>query len=134
MVAINSVILGGNLTRDPELRQVKENQVASFGIAVNEKYKTKDGDTREKVCFVDVEAWGKVGANCAEYLGKGASVLVEGKLCFDSWEGQDGQKKSRHKIQASRVHFISSKGKSKGEDSPETGSPSTPPPSGDVPF
>lgn len=111
MVSINIVILGGNLTRDPEVRYTPQGSaVASFGLAVNRSFKTKDGGQKEEVCFVDVETWGRQAETVGEYLKKGRPVLVEGRLVMDSWEGKDGQKRTRHKVTAMRVQFLGSRG------------------------
>ena len=110
MVSVNIVILGGNLTRDPEVRYTPQGSaVASFGLAVNRSFKTKDGGQKEEVCFVDVETWGRQAETVGEYLKKGRPVLVEGSLKLDSWEGKDGQKRTRHKVTAMRVQFLGSR-------------------------
>lgn len=118
MVSINIVILGGNLTRDPEVRYTPQGSaVASFGLAVNRSFKTKDGGQKDEVCFVDVETWGRQAETVGEYLKKGRPVLVEGRLVMDSWEGKDGQKRTRHKVTAMRVQFLGSRGQS-GQSAP----------------
>ena len=110
MVSVNTVILGGNLTRDPEVRYTPQGTaVAKLGLAVNQTYRTKDGEKREDVCFVDVEVWARQAETCGEYLKKGSSVLVEGTLKLDTWDDREtGKKRSRHKIRARRVQFLSS--------------------------
>jgi len=123
MVSINIVILGGNLTRDPEVRYTPQGSaVASFGLAVNRTFKTKDGGQKDEVCFVDVETWGRQAETVGEYLKKGRPVLVEGRLVMDSWEGKDGTKRTRHKITAMRVQFLGSRGQS-GASAPAAGGP-----------
>jgi single-strand DNA-binding protein len=132
MVSINIVILGGNLTRDPEVRYTPQGSaVASFGLAVNRSFKTKDGGQKDEVCFVDVETWGRQAETVGEYLKKGRPVLVEGRLVMDSWEGKDGQKRTRHKVTAMRVQFLGSRGQSapapaKGESAQEIAPPAAP--------
>ncbi len=119
MVSINSVILGGNLTRDPEVRYTPQGTaVARLGLAVNQVYRTKDGEKKEDVCFVDVEVWARQAETCSEYLKKGRAVLVEGTLKLDTWTDRDGQKRSKHKVRARRVHFLSTPG---GEDRRSSG-------------
>ena len=109
MVSINTVILGGNLTRDPEVRYTPQGTaVARLGLAVNQTYKTKDGEKREDVCFIDVEVWARQAETCGEYLKKGSSILVEGNLKLDTWDDREtGKKRSKHKIRARRVQFLS---------------------------
>ncbi len=102
---INVVVLAGNLTRDPELKVTQSGQpVANIGLAVNRKWKSKDGEAREETLFITVVAWGKTAELCAEHLRKGASVAVEGRLQSRSWE-TDGQKRSTIEVVADRVHF-----------------------------
>jgi single-strand DNA-binding protein len=128
MVSINIVILGGNLTRDPEVRYTPQGSaVASFGLAVNRSFKTKDGGQKEEVCFVDVETWGRQAETVGEYLKKGRPVLVEGRLMLDSWEGKDGQKRTRHKVTAMRVQFLGSRGAPAAAPAPG-GAEAAPPP------
>ena len=107
MVNINTVILGGNLTRDPEVRYTPQGTaVASLGLAVNRSFRSKEGEKKQEVCFIDVEAWGRQAETCGEFLKKGSPVLVEGRLVQDNWEGKDGQKRTRHKVSAFRVQFL----------------------------
>ncbi|MFH1039331.1 MAG: single-stranded DNA-binding protein [PVC group bacterium] len=120
MVSVNTVILGGNLTRDPEVRYTPQGTaVARLGLAVNQVYRTKDGERKEDVCFVDVEVWARQAETCGEYLKKGSSVLIEGSLKLDTWtDKESGQKRSKHKIRARRVQFLSAPagGGARGED------------------
>lgn len=121
MVSVNTVILGGNLTRDPEVRYTPQGTaVARLGLAVNQVYRTKDGEKKEDVCFVDVEVWARQAETCNEYLKKGRAVLVEGTLKLDTWtDRESGQKRSKHKVRARRVHFLSSPGGEDRRDSSE---------------
>ena len=106
MAGVNKVFLLGNLTRDPELRYTANGfAVAGFGIAVNRKYK-QDNEWKEEVCFVDITVWGKQGENCAEYLHKGSSAFIEGRLNFRSWETEQGQKRSKLEVVATNVQFL----------------------------
>lgn len=109
MIHVNTVVIAGRLTRDPQVRQTTSGTaVGSFGIAVNERYRTRDGEDREKTAFTDVEVWGRQAESCAEYLTKGAPVLVEGKLQSESWEDRSsGERRSRILVRANRVHFLS---------------------------
>jgi len=84
MASLNKVLLIGNLTRDPELRQLKTgSNVANMRMAISEKYKSKDGRDVETVCYVDVEAWSKLADLCGQYLTKGSPIMVEGMLKMD---------------------------------------------------
>lgn len=124
---LNDVKLAGNLTRDPELRAVGDSCVANFGLAINNKYKTAAGESKEEVTFVDVECWGKQAENCQNYIGKGCNVLIEGALKFDQWE-KDGIKRSKLTINARRVSFITFKDRDEqqGQESMNTSRPVAP--------
>lgn len=115
-VSYNKVILAGNLTRDPQLKPVGDkNSVTNFGLAINRRYKGSDGNMNEEVTFVDVEAWGKTGELVCQYVAKGSSVLIEGRLKLDSWDDKDGQKRSKLKVVADGVQFLSFKEKAHGD-------------------
>ncbi|MBI5749918.1 MAG: single-stranded DNA-binding protein [Nitrospinae bacterium] len=106
MASLNKVFLMGNLTRDPELRYTPNGSaVASFGLAVNRKYKQGDA-VKDETCFVDITVWGKQAENCAEYLSKGRGVLIEGRLSYRSWETDEGQKRSKLDVVANNVQFL----------------------------
>jgi single-strand DNA-binding protein len=103
---MNIVILLGRLTRDPELRYMpNQTAVATFGLAVNRKYKQGE-EWKEEVCFVDITVFGRQAETSAEYLHKGQQVLIEGRLSFRRWEGKDGQTHSKHEVVANRVQFL----------------------------
>ncbi len=107
MSDLNSVILLGNLTRDPELRYIPSGDaVATFGIAVSNFYTTEEGETKESTCFVNIETWRKLAENCSKYISKGRQVVVEGRLKLDSWETPEGEKRSKLKVVANRVGFL----------------------------
>jgi single-strand DNA-binding protein len=111
MGTVNVVILTGNLTRDPELRKTPSGQsVIEIGLAVNERYKNQAGEEVRKTCFVDVTAWGKQAEACAQFLRKGSPALVEGKLQYDQWETPEGGKRSKLRVVAERVRFLSGAG------------------------
>ena len=110
MSSMNRVFLMGNLTRDPELRKTPTGaSVCDLGMAINEEWKTKEGDKRESTAFVDVVAWGRQAETCSEYLHKGSCVMVEGKLQYDEWESKDGSKRNKIRVRADRVSFIGGK-------------------------
>lgn len=110
--SFNQVLLVGNVTRSIEVRYTpKGTAVADIGLAVNEKYKTESGETREDVVFVDCTAWGKTAEICGQYLDKGSPVLIQGKLKMESWDDKaTGQKRSKLKVTVERVQFLGSKG------------------------
>jgi single-strand DNA-binding protein len=106
----NRVMLAGNLTRDPQVRFfANERAVADFGLAINRKYKTNDGQMKEETTFVDVEAWGRTAELVGQYLTKGRGCFIEGRLKLDSWDDKEsGQKRSKLKIVADSVQFVDS--------------------------
>ena len=149
MASLNKVFLMGNLTRDPEVRHTpKGTAVGDLAMAINMTYRAQDGTEKEEVCYVDVVVWGRQAETCRDYLTKGAPVFVEGRLQLDQWEGPEGEKKSRMRVRADRVQFLSRGGAggrggaTKGEGSRERSEGGAPkaPPSGtepaedDVPF
>ena len=117
MPNLNRVILMGNVTRDPELRYTPGGAaVANFGLAINRKWKTRDGRQDEETCFVDVEAWARLAEVCHDYLRKGSPAMVEGRLKLDQWESKDGQKRSKLRVVAENVQFL---GKREGRSQAE---------------
>lgn len=110
MANLNSVMLIGRLTADPELRQTPSGApVCKFRVATNHVYKKPDGEKGERACFVDVEAWRRLGEICAEYLRKGREVFVSGRLTLDQWQDKSGAKRSRLSVTAFQVQFLSSR-------------------------
>jgi single-strand DNA-binding protein len=108
--SFNQVILMGNLTRDPELRQTPNgHSVTSFSLALNRSYKGADGNWQEATDYVDVVAWGPLGERVAQYLSKGRPCLVNGRLQSRSWE-QEGQKRSKVEVVAQDVTFLGGPG------------------------
>ncbi|MDD5505005.1 MAG: single-stranded DNA-binding protein [Candidatus Omnitrophica bacterium] len=107
MANFNKVLFMGNLTRDPELRYLPNGTaVATFSVASNRVYKLPTGEKKEEATFIRVVVWSKRAEICAEYLAKGSSVFVEGRLQSRTWQGQDGQKRSTIEIIADNVQFI----------------------------
>ena len=112
--SFNQVILMGNLTRDPELRQTPNgSNVCSFSLALNRSYKGADGNWQEATDYIDVVAWGPLGERVAQYLSKGRPCLVNGRLQSRSWE-QDGQKRSKVEVNAQDVTFLGGPGEGGG--------------------
>lgn len=106
----NRVILVGNVTRDPELRYIPSGTaVTELGLAINERHKNAKGDWVEETVFVDVTLWARQAEVAGEYLSKGSSVLIEGRLKLDTWE-TDGQKRSKLKVIGERMQMLSGKG------------------------
>lgn len=112
MASYNRVVIVGNLTRDPDYKQLTSGQaVCRLGLATNRQFKNRQtGSMVQEVCYVDIDVWGVQAESCKQYLQKGRAVLVEGRLKFDSWEDANGQTRSKHSIVADRVVFLSSGG------------------------
>lgn len=125
--SFNQVILMGNLTRDPELRQIPSGQsVCSFSLALNRSYKGQDGEWKEATDYVDVVAWGPLGERVAQYVTKGRPVLVSGRLQSRSWE-QDGQKRNKLEVVAQDVTFLGGRGSEGGSfDGGSSSAPAAP--------
>lgn len=105
----NKVILMGNLTRDPEMRTLPSNMpVASFGLAVNDRFKNKQTDQwEERPNFIDCEAFGRTAENIGKFFSKGKPIFIEGKLRLDQWEDrQTGQKRSKLKVVVDTFQFV----------------------------
>jgi single-strand DNA-binding protein len=140
MASFNKVILAGNLTRDPELRYTpKGTAVAKIGLAVNRTWTGEDGQKREEVSFIDVEAWGRQGEVIAQYLKKGRPLLIEGRLKLDTWEDKNTkQKQSKLKVVLESFSFIDSKPSDAGAAPPPqrsaaSSAPAAEPVEGDAP-
>ena len=104
---LNSVLLEGNLVKDPELAVVGEQQseLAKFTIAVNRYYKGSDGKPNQEVLYIGVDAWGTLGKNCLSYLTKGRGVRVVGRLRQDRWNDKDGAYRERISVVAEHVEI-----------------------------
>ena len=113
---LNRVLLIGRLTRDPEVRYTSGGQaVTDLGLAVNRRYRDRDDQWQEEATFVDITVWGRTAENCGEYLSKGRSVFVEGRLQLDQWEDRNtGQKRSKLKVVATTVQFLDGRGGDRG--------------------
>lgn len=109
MQGFNKVILAGNLTRDPQLKFLPNNTaVCEFGLAMSRKWRDKDGNQKEDVCFVEVAAFARQAEMINQYMAKGRSILIEGRLKLDQWTAQDGQKRSRLSVVAENFTFLGS--------------------------
>lgn len=107
MAGLNKVMIIGNVGTDPEMRFTPNgNPVTSFRIATGRTYTTPEGERRQETEWFDVVTWNKLAEQCNQFLTKGRMAYVEGRLRTRSWEGQDGQKRLRIEIIASRVVFL----------------------------
>jgi single-strand DNA-binding protein len=148
MASYNRVILVGNLTRDPELRYIPSGTaVTDIGLAVNDRVK-KGNDWVDETTFVDVTLWARTAEVANEYLSKGSSVLIEGRLKLEQWE-KDGQKRSKMKVVADKMQMLggrsgggggsgggarSSAPPQQSEDFSQVGESASSAPSDDIPF
>ena len=111
MANLNKVMLIGNLTRDPDLKYTPGNQaVCEIGLAVNRKYRTKEGEDREETTYVDCEAWGKQAEVLKQYMTKGKPLFIEGRLKLDTWEDKDGGKRSKMRVVIENFQFLGAAG------------------------
>jgi len=108
MAALNKVLLIGNLTRDPDMRYLPSNAaVESFSLAVNERYKDKDGNLVERADFIDCEAFSKTAEFIGKFFTKGRPIFIEGRLRLDQWEDKaSGQKRSKLKVIVDNAQFM----------------------------
>lgn len=107
MANFNRVFLMGNLTKDPELRYTPQGTaVVNLRLAVNRKYKNKDQELKEETCFITAVAWNRQAETCNQYLHKGSSCFIEGRLQSRSWEDNSGQKRNVIEVRAERVQFL----------------------------
>lgn len=104
-MSLDKTIIGGNLTRDPEVRQVGENSVANFSVAVNRKYKTATGEKREEVTFIDCTAWGYRANFVGQWFRKGDGIIVEGRHRQEKWQAADNTPRTKLIIVADNIHF-----------------------------
>lgn len=107
MASFNKVILMGNLTRDPDIRATGTSgmKVARLGLAMNERRRDRNGQVQDFPVFVDVDAWDKLAELCGQYLTKGSSILVEGRLQMDVWD-KDGVRHQKLKVRANTIKFL----------------------------
>ena len=142
MASVNKVILVGNLGRDPELRYTQGGQaVANFSIATSENFNNREGQRQERTEWHRIVVWGKTAENCAQYLSKGRSVYLEGRLQTREWENKEGQKQRTTEVVANTVQFLGPKGGGGGGGGAQGGggggggAEEPPPPQGeDIPF
>jgi len=108
MPSVNKVVLIGNLTRDPQTKQLpSQSLVTEFGLAMNRKFKSPEGEDREEVCFVDCAAFGRQAEVIQKYCRKGKSLYIEGRLRYDSWEDKNGHgKRSKLSVVVENFQFL----------------------------
>ncbi|MFP8871991.1 MAG: single-stranded DNA-binding protein [Myxococcota bacterium] len=107
MAGINKAILIGNLGRDPELRYTQNGQaVVNFSLATSENWMDKGGERQERTEWHRIVAWGKTGELCAQYLSKGRTVYIEGRIQTRDWEDKEGMKRQTTEINATTVQFL----------------------------
>lgn len=111
MASYNRIVLMGNLTRDPQLSYTPANTaVCKFGLATNRRWRDRDGETREEVCFVDCTVFAKGAEIFNQYMSKGRPVLVEGRLQFQQWTTPEGEKRSKHEVIVENFTFLGGRG------------------------
>ena len=110
-MSINKVLITGNLTRDPELRETPSGfQVLNFGVAVNDRKKNQStGQWEDYANFVDCTMFGNRAASVSRFLGKGSKVAIEGKLRWSQWQAQDGSKRSKLEVVVDELEFMTSR-------------------------
>ena len=117
MPELNSVIVAGNLTKDPVFRQTSNNTpVVNFHVAANRRYKDSSNQWQEDVCYVGVVAWNKLADSCRDRLKKGSAVLIDGELQSRTFKTEDGKNRTIVEIKAKRIQFLNKFNKS-DEDS-----------------
>ncbi|MBN2017371.1 MAG: single-stranded DNA-binding protein [Candidatus Cloacimonetes bacterium] len=106
--SVNTIIISGNVVRDPEVKEVGDNKlkVTTFTIANNRPYQDKDNNWQEETTFVDIEAWGNLAKKIENRTEKGSPLLVEGSLKLNQWENNDGKTVSKILIRADRIHVL----------------------------
>ena len=110
-MSFNQVVMVGNIVRDPEVKFLGDSgkAVCNFTVACNERYTDRDGEPVERAMFMDCVAWEKTGEFVGEYFVKGQQILVSGKLQLDQWEDDEGNKRSKHKVNVFTVSFVGTK-------------------------
>ncbi len=141
-MSYHTIILVGNLGRDPEMRYTPSGQaVTNFSVAVNDNFTSSNGEKVERTIWVRVSTWGKQAEICNQYLKKGRKVLVEGRLVTDPntggpriWERQDGTKSASFEVSAQTVRFLSTRGEDESGSIPPGEGLSQAEDTGDIPF
>jgi len=134
VASYNKVILVGRLTRDPALSYLpSQTPVCEIGLAVNNRWRDREGQQREDVCFIDCRCFGRQAETLNQYMAKGRQILIEGRLELDQWETPEGQKRSKHRVFITSFQFLDS-GQGRGgggyQQAPSEGGYSQAPPAG----
>jgi single-strand DNA-binding protein len=108
MANFNKIMLMGNIVRDPEVRYTANGTaVCSTSMAINERYRSAQGEDREETCFIDLTIWGKQGETLKQYVKKGDPLFVEGTLKLDQWQDKaTGANRSKHSVRVERFQFL----------------------------
>lgn len=111
MPELNSVVIAGNLTKDPIFRQTTSGTpVVNFSIASNRRFKDKNEEWKEDVCYVGIVAWNRLADSCKDRLKKGNAVLVDGELQSRTFKTEDGMNRTIVEIKARRIQFLNKRG------------------------
>ena len=106
----NKIVLVGNLTRDIDIRFSQAGlAIAKSAIATSRKFKSNTGEQKEEVCFIDITFFGRSAEIAHQYLRKGSKILLEGRLSFEQWNDQNGQKRSKHSVIVENMQMLDSK-------------------------
>ncbi len=112
----NKVIMVGNLTRDIDLRYTPNGlAIAKTAIATNRRFKTQSGEQKEETCFIDITIFGRAAEVANQYLSKGRQILIEGRLIYETWVDQTGQKRSKHSIAVDNLQMLGRREESASE-------------------
>ena len=146
MASYNRVVLVGNLTRDPELRYISSGTaVTEIGLAVNDRRKNQSGEWVDETQFIEITLWARTAEVASEYLSKGSSVLIEGRLKLDRWE-KDGEKHSKLRVVGEKMQMLGGRNGTAGRGGPAASATTatsvaehaphvdTEPPPDDIPF
>lgn len=117
MNGVNMVIMLGNLGQDPEVKYTRDGTaVANLSLAVNERWKNKDGEQQERTEWVRAVCWAKLAEVCKEYLHKGDPVYIQGKMQTRSWEDKDGNKRYTTEVRVDQLQMLGSRRNAEGDD------------------
>ena len=112
MPEMNSVVIAGNLTKDPIFRQTTNGTpVVNFTVASNRKFRDSGNQWQEDVCYVGIVAWNKLADSCRDRLKKGSAVLIDGELQSRNWKTDDGHNRSIVEVKARRIQFLNKRGR-----------------------
>ena len=117
---MNRVIILGRLSKDINLTYTTSNlAIAKSAIATSRKYKSKMGEQKDEVCFIDITFFGKTAEIAEKYLSKGSQILIEGRLVFNQWTDKNGQKRSNHSIAVETIEMVGCKKQAKQTQQPK---------------